>query len=341
MKYITIIIAVLASMVQYGSAQSGVDTSYYPTIDFTHGVLAYQPLIDADTLWDFTEDVNFDNSNIGFRSPISFNFLNVNLDSIRLNYWRSKVALFQSEEDETPVWGGYFYPLSFTRYEMTDASDSSYILADTMTVDGELAYVIEWRNVRLCYLDFSPKVYFNYQLQLFSSNKVRFHYGVNNYQGGYTYNDCRDSSENYFSAYGGLGVGTTDYSQNYVIAVNGYPDSPQFFTSSGNYALAGVPDNGQYYDIHGYIKKEIGLNELTKMDFSVYPNPAQSILHITSDNVFSGYISLFTAQGMEVLKTNTAKIATIDVSEIPPGIYFLQISDSQGRRSGAKKIVIQ
>jgi hypothetical protein len=80
-----------------------------------------------------------------------------------------------------------------------------------------------------------------------------------------------------------------------------------------------------------------GINEVVKsLNFSVYPNPANSIVTInTQENIKE--ITMFNLLG-EVVLTETVK-NTINVSNINNGIYLLQVKTTNGA-IGTKKIIV-
>jgi hypothetical protein len=80
-----------------------------------------------------------------------------------------------------------------------------------------------------------------------------------------------------------------------------------------------------------------GINEVVKsLNFSVYPNPANSIVTInTQENIKE--ITMFNLLG-EVVLTETVK-NTINVSNINNGIYLLQVKTTNGA-IGTQKIIV-
>ena len=97
-----------------------------------------------------------------------------------------------------------------------------------------------------------------------------------------------------------------------------------------------------------YCKKmsSVGINELNEsLTFNIYPNPSASKITIdVSDILFTNeknYISLINALGQTVLKSSfNSKQTEIDVSNLPEGIYFVQVVYPNGL-SVMKKIIKQ
>ena len=77
---------------------------------------------------------------------------------------------------------------------------------------------------------------------------------------------------------------------------------------------------------------------------NVYPNPAQNILYVKLEQSTANQIfKLFDAKGSLVFEGNCSyqdgTIATIDISEVPQGLYFYQLNTMQKIQSG--KLTIQ
>lgn len=65
---------------------------------------------------------------------------------------------------------------------------------------------------------------------------------------------------------------------------------------------------------------------LASLEVSIYPNPAHNVLFIESKTIAPGQLSVFSAHG-RLLKTMNGDARTqIDVSQLPPGLYFLKIA---------------
>jgi hypothetical protein len=84
-----------------------------------------------------------------------------------------------------------------------------------------------------------------------------------------------------------------------------------------------------FFDIYLVQPSNVGLNELIKNGFSVFPNPAQDILRIEVLNPKPSSIELFNLQGELVLKTQSEsnKIA-LNVADLPSGLYLVKVGES-------------
>jgi hypothetical protein len=75
-----------------------------------------------------------------------------------------------------------------------------------------------------------------------------------------------------------------------------------------------------------------GKNNVKNSDSSeigIYPNPAtQGKIFITSKNTFSKEIKIFDTLGKVILETTINNNKELNISNIQPGMYFIQIKES-------------
>jgi len=103
---------------------------------------------------------------------------------------------------------------------------------------------------------------------------------------------------------------------------------------------AGTTDGLFDLCITNYCSVPQSVSGLTSLQLIVWPIPASEILHIHFPLVSKTAISIYDATGRKVMEKNSenSKEATIDVSRIQPGIYFLILrSDTI---SVAEKIIV-
>ena len=76
-------------------------------------------------------------------------------------------------------------------------------------------------------------------------------------------------------------------------------------------------------------------NDLVKL----YPNPANNVLFVETDIIENSSLSLFDVTGKKIYNIeNIAGLNTLDVSNLPEGMYFIRISNSE--KSLDRKIII-
>jgi hypothetical protein len=81
--------------------------------------------------------------------------------------------------------------------------------------------------------------------------------------------------------------------------------------------------------------KIVGINEIENAEqIKVYPNPVSEKVFLEIKN--KAEITLFDVYGREILKTQQKEL---NVSDLPDGIYFLQLQTSDGMLT--KKVVVQ
>ena len=106
-------------------------------------------------------------------------------------------------------------------------------------------------------------------------------------------------------------------------------------TANGSYAVQ-VTKNGCRDTSYCYVLKNVGLaNSLKAIGIKVYPNPTEGLNFIEmSDGDLIHNLSISNGLGAEVLTqvVNTS-LARIDMSSLPPGIYFLQITSASTNAS--------
>lgn len=93
------------------------------------------------------------------------------------------------------------------------------------------------------------------------------------------------------------------------------------------------PDDTGILILNGFDPQNIGIqNSISENSFSVYPNPVNDVLEISSDVYAEDYtIKIFDITGKNVFdKSNNFSSVTIRTREFSEGIYFLQITTKQG-----------
>jgi len=131
-----------------------------------------------------------------------------------------------------------------------------------------------------------------------------------------------------------------------VNGTNVIPSGTSFSNSNGDLprSLGGISfysvsgDNQAYLDNFNYVNGEIilAVETTSVLDFKVYPNPAQNLLQIQSNQEISA-IRLYSLQG--VLLKEISGVSIISVSELAQGLYFVELisGDSKSVRRFVKK----
>lgn len=111
-------------------------------------------------------------------------------------------------------------------------------------------------------------------------------------------------------------------------------DQPVEFRFSVNtFSPNGMMDYNATNDMHSTIvtRTVTGINEqqLISANVKIYPNPAADVIKIESEQALYGTISLLNTLGQELfsVKVTGEKTSTIQLNDIPAGIYIIKISN--------------
>lgn len=99
----------------------------------------------------------------------------------------------------------------------------------------------------------------------------------------------------------------------------------RYVTCEVNYCMRGRLHNG---DTIGELRSEsfyaVGLKELEIEELKIHPNPTSNILNIEIDEFAIDKVEVLSMSG-KLLKSTTVNINSIDISNLPNGVYFLKI----------------
>ncbi len=114
-------------------------------------------------------------------------------------------------------------------------------------------------------------------------------------------------------------------------------ESASQFLSPDGYMGYGIPSICVAND--SLIALGVGLKDLSQMDFSFYPNPADNWLHIVlSDKNENVSISIHSVSGQTVYSCG-ANEKIINTNSFQEGLYLIQVTDAQVTRS--YKLLVQ
>jgi len=98
-------------------------------------------------------------------------------------------------------------------------------------------------------------------------------------------------------------------------------------------------NNGKwYFDNVGIAYATLKRNENNISNLKVYPNPATTIVNITSDGYAAQTVEIYNVLGKKVATTKVNH-DQINVSSLPKGVYMLKISEEG--KTATRKIVIE
>lgn len=90
-----------------------------------------------------------------------------------------------------------------------------------------------------------------------------------------------------------------------------------------------------------YEDESIGLDEYTEDMISIFPNPTSNLLNIhLSEDIKNYKLSVNDANGRNIQQElKFAVSTTMDISQLPAGIYFISITDQNNNKQYTKKLV--
>ena len=86
----------------------------------------------------------------------------------------------------------------------------------------------------------------------------------------------------------------------------------------------------------------MSVNDITSsdFDFNVYPNPSSSVVNLAlhgNDNT----VVLRSMLGVTVRTFSASSSLVFDVSDLPTGLYLVEVTDNETGQSKSKKLLIQ
>lgn len=109
------------------------------------------------------------------------------------------------------------------------------------------------------------------------------------------------------------------------------------------YVGTGKGYSGKKAGMEEYTPMEaVSLDELSQVDFSVYPNPSTSKFSVSTKNPEINSFELFTSDGRLVkeIRTNHSTTVHVQHDDLQPGIYFLRATDNLGTALKTQQIIL-
>ena len=87
--------------------------------------------------------------------------------------------------------------------------------------------------------------------------------------------------------------------------------------------------------------KTSAIETVGSKDLDIFPNPASNSISISCENEKSGFTKIFDQLGRLVLKEMSVgcEEKSIDISALDTGLYFVRMTDNEGRIVGRGKFV--
>ena len=119
--------------------------------------------------------------------------------------------------------------------------------------------------------------------------------------------------------------------------------SKNFLSNSDDPVIGSTGDN-TYLDNIRFIDPTVGIEELSTIDFSVYPNPTDGVINvIVGDTPYDYTISVVDALGRQLYKTNSTDARSnsyeINLTDLVRGVYIVRIQSENDILT--KKVILQ
>lgn len=95
---------------------------------------------------------------------------------------------------------------------------------------------------------------------------------------------------------------------------------------------------GPIRQLNAVSRNALGIKDITQSTVSVYPNPANSELNISTTDKLDK-ITIYTGEGQKVKEITSPSTHTVDINELANGIYFIEVQ-SNGNAGRAKFIKV-
>jgi hypothetical protein len=136
------------------------------------------------------------------------------------------------------------------------------------------------------------------------------------------------------------------YTGNFYVTYQWYKDAvaiagaTSFSTAdigNGNYKVRVTDTNGcqSVSDAYVFGSTTTGVQNVNKTDVSIYPNPAQALVHIEAAMKVRAVIS--SIDGRSIMDIADAK--DVDISNLADGVYMIVVYDSNGEKIKTEKLV--
>jgi hypothetical protein len=103
--------------------------------------------------------------------------------------------------------------------------------------------------------------------------------------------------------------------------------------ANGNYSVCFTDSSGckSCSPVLNYNLFSIQVNTTGHQEIQVFPNPVKDVLTVLTDNVEEATLLLYNTLGEEVFSSPvTDKRSQVDMKELPPGMYILQVRSQSG-----------
>lgn len=122
-------------------------------------------------------------------------------------------------------------------------------------------------------------------------------------------------------------------------AIPGATNSSMVPAANGSYRVRVADTNGCINFSAAYAFNSLGVAHVNGGNISIYPNPAGDVLSISAP--VAVHVVIASMDGRAVMETSAAVASTVNLSNIPSGIYIVSLFNEQGGRILVQKLVKQ
>jgi len=134
---------------------------------------------------------------------------------------------------------------------------------------------------------------------------------------------------------GAININVTGGTSPYQYAWSNTSKTTQDLTGlvGGNYTVTVTDANNCTQTLPVTLNSTVGVGEISKEDFQLFPNPTNGILNLVFGNSNSRKIEILDVLGSVVFESNTSqKQETLDLANLEKGMYLISISDQEGNK---------
>lgn len=267
-------------------------------------------------------------------------------DMVNNNYWGSPALSFVTISPKSQLFGkniiprrtdvntdgfivlldsAYGYAIAPFLADLTPRDSTSEIRWGTFREGTDTVELFEWYNMGL--QGHSDSDFVNFQLKIYQKSRdIKF-----------TYGSSRVTSDVAFRLRGGIVAAINLLNNNLNMSIEscyikGNPSNPTVQCSPPATYIDFFPDSGTVYTFSDpnfdTVSTAIESSHLINSTLSIYPNPANDVLHINNPQIIKE-VSIYSITGQKVFGKSFLgnNSISIGISDLPKGIYLLELHD--------------
>lgn len=175
------------------------------------------------------------------------------------------------------------------------------------------------------------------EVEVLSSTSVKLTFTPNEYTTEYFFGVLpKDQYEQYGEEF------CVDYIYDYAMPTEGAIEGTMDVEADTDYIVMafGYNAKGERGTVTAKDFSTVGCIELNDIQFTVYPNPATSMIYVEMENDKDTQVSILDVTGRCVKSVQlTENVSSINIEDVENGVYFIMIQ--QGENSSVRKLVVK